>query len=60
MPISRAGRSADPVEAFDQLVGESPAKFLKEMPAELRLPLNANENAIGEADSAKVELRKRP
>jgi hypothetical protein len=58
--IASLDAGADPVEAFDQLVGESPAQFLKAMPAELRLPLNTNENAIGQVDAAAAEPRKRP
>ena len=41
---------ADPIEAFDQLVGESLANFLKSMPPELRLTLAAGENSIYAGD----------
>ena len=35
----------DPIEAFEELVGESLASFVKSMPPQLRLPVAAGENS---------------
>lgn len=43
--ISALAGGAEPTEAFQQLVGESLDSFVKSMPADLRLPLQAGENS---------------
>jgi hypothetical protein len=57
--IAALEAGADPVEAFDQLVGEPPVKFLESMPAELRLTLTTAEALVDQSASTNAVLRKR-
>ena len=43
--VAALAAGADPIAAFEQLVGESPANFVKSMPADLRLQLEKGENS---------------
>ena len=55
--IAALANGADPVAAFEQLVGEPPAQFLKGMPTELRLDLNSADNSNSQSRSSTIEIR---
>ena len=55
--IAALANGADPVAAFEQLVGEPPAQFLKNLPAELRLDLTGTDNSNGQSRPSTIEIR---